>query len=156
MATKRTEVLIQNKKASHDYFFVQSWEAGVKLSGTEVKSIRNGQANLTDSYCYIKDGEMFVKNIHISEYKQGGYANHEPRRERKLLLKKSEIAKIQTKAKEKGTTIIPVKIYFNQNGFAKIEIALARGKKLFDKRETLKENEAKREMDRAMKGRVKI
>jgi SsrA-binding protein len=130
---------------------VQSWEAGVKLSGTEVKSIRNGQANLTDSYCYIKDGEMFVKNIHISEYKEGGYANHEPKRERKLLLKKSEITKIQSKAKEKGTTIIPVKIYFNQNGFAKIEIALARGKKLFDKRETLKENEAKREMDRAMK-----
>lgn len=94
---------------------------------------------------------MFVKNIHISEYKEGGYANHEPKRERKLLLKKSEITKIQSKAKEKGTTIIPVKIYFNQNGFAKIEIAVARGKKLFDKRETLKENEAKREMDRAMK-----
>lgn len=152
MAKKTSDIHIVNRKASHDYFFVQSWEAGIKLVGTEVKSIRNGQANLTDAYCYLKDGEMYVKNIHISPYKQAGYANHEPKRDRKLLLKKSELSKIFSKTKEKGTTLIPLKIYFNENGFAKLEIALARGKKLFDKRDTIKQNEVKREIDRAMKG----
>ena len=118
------------------------------LSGTEVKSIREGKANLTDSYCVFVDGELYVKNLHISEYKQGSYNNHEPKRMRKLLLEKIELRKILSKLKDKGTTIIPVQLFFNERGYAKLEIALAKGKKLYDKRESLKDKDVRRQMQR--------
>ena len=140
-----------NKKASFDYFFEQKLEAGIVLTGTEVKSIRTGQVNLADSYCFFKNGELWIKNMHIAEYKQGGYANHIPKSDRKLLLRKKELTRLQFKLKDKGVTIIPVKVFFNERNFAKIEIALARGKKMYDKRETKKEQEAKREIERAVK-----
>ena len=142
---------IKNKKASFEYHFIQTFDAGIVLTGTEVKSIREGKANLTDSYCLLQNGEVWAKNIHISEYKEGSYNNHEPKRIRKLLLNKSEIRKIQSKLREKGTTIIPVKLFFNERGFAKLQIAVARGKKTFDKREDLKKKEAKRELEKVIR-----
>ncbi len=151
MAKKDYATETINKKASYEYFFEQKFEAGIVLTGTEVKSLRTGQVNLTDAYCVFIKGELWVKNLHIAEYKQGGYANHIPKCDRKLLLNKSELAKLQSKLKNKGTTIIPTRIYFNDKGLAKLEIALARGKKMYDKRETQKEQEAKREVARVLK-----
>lgn len=151
MAKKDFSPEVVNKKASFDYFFEQKFEAGIVLTGTEVKSLRTGQVNLTDAYCVFKEGELWVKNIHIAEYKQGGYANHIAKSDRKLLLRKKELLKLLGKVKNKGVTIIPTRIYFNEKGYAKLEIALARGKKMFDKRESQKEQEAKREVARAMK-----
>lgn len=139
---------IKNKKAGFEYHFLSTYKAGIMLSGTEVKSIREGKATLTDSYCIFIDGELYIKNMHIAEYKQGSYNNHEPKRMRKLLLTKTEQRKILSKLKEKGTTIIPVHLFFNERGYAKIEIAIARGKKLFDKRESLKEKDVRRQMQR--------
>lgn len=139
---------IRNKKASFEYSFLQTYTAGIMLTGTEVKSIRDGKANFTDSFCVIMNGELFLKNMHISEYKEGSYNNHEPKRVRKLLLNKEELRKIQSKLKEKGTTIIPVKLFFNERSIAKIEIAIAKGKKLFDKRESIKDKDMKRQMAR--------
>ena len=121
------------------------------MTGTEVKAIREGKANLTDAYCIMHNGEIWAKNIFISEYKQGSYNNHEPKRQRKLLLNKIELRKIQSKLREKGTTIIPTKIFFNERGFAKIQIALARGKKMFDKREDMKRKDAKREIEKVVR-----
>jgi SsrA-binding protein len=144
--SKDRQPVIKNKKASFEYNFLASYTAGIMLTGTEVKSIREGKANLIDSYCIFVNEELWVKNIHISEYKQGSYNNHEPKRLRKLLLNKTEIAKIRSKLKEKGTTIIPVQIFFNERGIAKLEIAVARGKKLYDKREDLKKKDAERRM----------
>ena len=140
--------MIKNKKAGFEYLFLDTYSAGMMLSGTEVKSIREGKASLTDAYCIFIDGDLFVKNMHISEYKQGSYSNHEPKRMRKLLLNKVELRKIQSKLKVKGTTIIPVQLFFNERGFAKLEIAIARGKKTFDKRESLKEKDLRRQMQR--------
>ncbi len=140
--------MIKNKKASFEYHFLTTYTAGIILSGTEVKSIREGKANLTDSFCVFVDGELYVKNLHISEYKQGSYNNHEPKRIRKLLLEKIELRKILSKLKDKGTTIIPVQLFFNERGYAKLEIALAKGKKLYDKRESLKEKDVRRQMAR--------
>jgi SsrA-binding protein len=137
---------IRNKKASFEYHFLQTFDAGIILTGTEVKAIREGKANLVDSYCVIQNDEVWVKNLHISEYKQGSYNNHEPKRQRKLLLNKIEVRKIQSKLREKGTTIIPIKLFFNERGFAKLEIAVARGKKMFDKREDIKKKDLMREM----------
>ena len=142
---------ILNRKASYEYHFLQTFDAGIILTGTEVKSIRQGKANLSDSYCIVENGEVWAKNIHISEYEQGSYNNHEPKRQRKLLLNKSELRKIQSRLKEKGTTIIPTKIFFNERGFAKIQIALARGKKQYDKREDQKRKEAKREIEKMIR-----
>jgi SsrA-binding protein len=118
------------------------------LTGTEVKSIREGKANFTDSFCVMMNAELFLKNMHISEYKEGSYNNHEPKRIRKLLLNREELRKMQNKLKEKGTTVIPVRLYFNDRGIAKIDIAVARGKKLFDKRESLKEKDLRRQLSR--------
>src|SRR5215207_1233235 len=115
---------ILNKKASYEYHFIQQFVAGLMLTGTEVKSIREGKANLTDSYCVLTNGEMWVRNMHISEYKQGSYNNHEPKRTRKLLLNKSELVKVVSKLREKGTTIIPIKLFFNDRSLAKLEIAV--------------------------------
>jgi SsrA-binding protein len=140
--------MIKNKKAAFEFHFIQTFTAGIVLTGTEVKSIREGKANFSDSYCIMQNGEMWVKNLHIHEYKEGSYNNHEPKRQRKLLLNKKELEKIQSKLKEKGTTIIPVQLYFNERGYAKLDIAIARGKKLYDKRESIKEKDVKRQMQR--------
>jgi SsrA-binding protein len=138
--------VIKNKKAAFEFHFIQTYTAGIVLTGTEVKSIREGKANFSDSYCIMQNGELWVKNLHISEYKEGSYNNHEPKRQRKLLLNKKEIQKIESKLKEKGTTIVPVQLYFNERGFAKLDIAVAKGKKLFDKRESIKEKDVRRQM----------
>ncbi|TAH38828.1 MAG: SsrA-binding protein SmpB [Bacteroidetes bacterium] len=146
MSSKST--IIHNKKASFEYHLLQTYSAGIMLTGTEVKSIREGKASLSEAYCLLTDGELWVKNMHISEFKQGSYNNHEPKRLRKLLLNKSELRKLESKLKEKGTTLIPVKLYFNERGFAKLDIALARGKKSFDKREDIKKKDQEREISR--------
>lgn len=146
-----SQVNIVNRRASFNYFITDTWEAGIMLTGTEIKSVRAGKANLTDAYCYFKNEDLFIKNLHISPYEHGSYSNHEPKRDRKILLHKKQLLKIKTKLKEKGVTLIPVKMYTTERGFAKLELGLARGKKMYDKRETLKQNEAKREIGRMLK-----
>ncbi len=145
---KQQQLTIKNKRAAFEYSFLATYKAGIMLTGTEVKSIREGKANLTDSFCIITNGELWVKNLHISEYSHGSYNNHDPKRMRKLLLNKSELTKLQSKMKEKGNTIIPIQIFFNERGLAKLEIALARGKKEFDKREGIKKRDIEREISR--------
>jgi len=142
---------IRNKRASFDYEFIEEFDAGMVLTGTEIKSIRAGKASLVDSYCFFDNGELWSKGIHISEYKLGSYYNHEEKRERKLLLTKKELIRLEKKTKEVGLTIIPIRIYLNEKGIAKLHIALAKGKKQYDKRESIKLKDSKREMDRAMK-----
>ncbi|MBK6396799.1 MAG: SsrA-binding protein SmpB [Bacteroidia bacterium] len=144
----REQINIKNKKAAFEYSFILSFTAGIMLTGTEVKAIREGKATLSDSFCILANGDLWVKNMHISEYKQGSYNNHEPKRLRKLLLNKTELVKIQSKLKEKGVTIIPIQLFFNERGLAKLEIALARGKKTFDKREDIKKKDQQREIAR--------
>ncbi len=141
-------VNIKNKKAGFEYFLLEKFTCGIVLTGTEIKSIRDGKANLTDSYCTIRNGEIFIINMHIAEYKFGNIYNHEPKRERKLLLTKKEINKIHAKTQEKGLTIIPVELFINEKGLCKITISIAKGKKLYDKRETLKTKDNRREMER--------
>lgn len=142
---------IENRRARHEFHFVQTYEAGILLTGTEVKSVRDSKVNLTDAFCYFKGTELWIKNLHISEYKLGTYNNHNPLSVRKLLLHKAELRKLGTKLKEKGLTVVPHKMYFNERGFCKIEIALAQGKKTFDKRETIKARDNKTELDRLRK-----
>jgi SsrA-binding protein len=144
-------IIIKNKKASHDYEFLEKFIAGIKLSGTEIKSIRLGKATIADSYCFYNNGELFIKGMHISEYWWGNLNNHDPLRERKLLLTARELRKIERKVKETGLTIIVIKVFINDRGLAKAEIAISKGKKEYDKRETLKRKDAAREMDRMMK-----
>ncbi|MEZ5003755.1 MAG: SsrA-binding protein SmpB [Chitinophagales bacterium] len=152
MKTKQQEVInIVNRKAKFSYEFIEKFVAGMVLRGTEIKSIRAGHVNLSDSYCVFKKGELFVKNLHISEYVSGNIYNHEVQRVRKLLLSKKELTKLEKKIKESGLTIIPYRIFISERGLAKIEIALARGKKTHDKRNTIKERDDKRNMDRLMK-----
>ena len=139
---------LSNRQAFHEYFIDAKYEAGMVLQGTEVKSLREGKASFNDSYCLLNKGEIWLKSLHIAPYSHGTVNNHDPLRDRKLLLQKREIKKIESKLKEKGYTLIPLKIFFNSKGLAKIEIGLARGKKLYDKRETLKRKEADREMQR--------
>jgi SsrA-binding protein len=140
---------IKNKKASFEYQFIDTFIAGIVLQGTEIKSIREAKANLQESYCAFKGEELWVLNLHISPYDMGTHSNHEAKRERKLLLSKKELRKLDSKSKEKGLTIIPTRLFVNERGLAKIEIALAKGKKLYDKREDIKQKDIKREMDRA-------
>ncbi len=141
-------VNIKNKKASFNYELIDKYEAGLQLLGTEIKSIRNGKASIAEAYCtFIKD-ELFVLNMHISEYNHGGFVNHEPTRKRKLLLHRQELQKLEKKLANQGLTIVPVRLYINKSGFAKLQIALARGKKLYDKREDLKAKDAKRAIER--------
>jgi SsrA-binding protein len=142
---------IRNKKASHDYEFVEKFIAGIKLTGTEIKSIRLGKATIADSYCLFENGELYLRGMHISEYWWGNLNNHDPIRDRKLLLTKRELRKMSRKVKETGLTIIVIKIFINERGLAKAEIAISRGKKEYDKRETLKRKDASREMDRMRK-----
>lgn len=142
---------IKNKKAAFEYFLVETFMAGIVLTGTEIKSIRMGKASLVDTYCLIINGEMWVRGMSISPYFYGSYSNHEMKRDRKLLLTKREIHRLQEATKQPGFTIIPTLIFIDENGRAKVDIALAKGKKMFDKRQTLKEKEDRREMDRARK-----
>ena len=146
--------IAQNKKARHDYHLEDVLEAGLVLTGTEVKSLRAGRASLVDAYAHVKDGEVWLENAHIPEYDQGSWTNHEPRRSRKLLLHREQIAKLVGKTKESGLTIVPLSMYF-KDGKAKVELAVARGKQTHDKRESLKKADAKRQIDRAMASRRK-
>ncbi|HWO75601.1 MAG TPA: SsrA-binding protein SmpB [Bacillus sp. (in: firmicutes)] len=146
------KVIAQNKKAYHDYFIEETYEVGIVLQGTEIKSIRAGRVNLKDSFARIQNGEVFLYNMHISPYEQGNRYNHDPLRTRKLLLHKKEISKLIGETKEKGYSLVPVKLYI-KNGYAKILLGLAKGKKNYDKREDLKRKEAKRDIERAFKER---
>ena len=150
-ATTNNAINIKNKRASFDYEFIDTYTAGIVLTGTEIKSIRQGKASLVDTYCFFSRGELWVKNMHIAEYFYGSYNNHAARRDRKLLLTKKELRKLERTSEEPGFTIVPVRLYSNEKGLAKVVIALAKGKKQFDKRQTLKEKEDKRMMDRMFK-----
>lgn len=146
---KDKQIHIKNRKASHEYQFLDKYIAGIQLTGTEIKSIRQGKASIAEGYCYFSEqGELFVKNIHISEYKQASYNNHDPKRERKLLLSKKELSKIRKQVKDTGVTIIPIRLFINNRGWAKLEIAIAKGKKLHDKREDIKRKDIKRQVER--------
>jgi len=145
------QINIKNKKARYEYEFLEKFTAGLQLYGTEIKSIRAGKASIVEGYCYVNNGEVFIKNMYISEYEQGSYNNHEPRRDRKLLLNRNEIDKLIKKKKDVGLTIVPISLFINGKGYAKLDIALAKGKKLYDKRHDLKAKDDKRSMDRAMK-----
>lgn len=142
------KVNFKNRKASFEYHFLDTYVAGIVLTGTEIKSIREGKLNLSEAYCYFNRGELFVKQLHISPYAQGTHYNHDPMRERKLLLKNSELKKLEAKSQESGLTIIPVRLFVNDRGWVKLEIALAKGKKLYDKRENIKQKDLQREMSR--------
>lgn len=148
---KKSTIVIKNKRAAFDYEILDRYVAGIQLFGTEIKSIRDGKASLTETYCNFINNELWVKNMNISTYFFGTYNNHEPRRDRKLLLTKKELNKLLRATKETGNTIIPIKLFVTDKGLAKLEIGLARGKKMYDKRQTLKEKDDKREMDRMMK-----
>ncbi len=141
-------VSIKNKRASHEYFLVQEFTAGIQLTGTEIKSIRDGKASIADAYCTFTGNELFVRNMHIAEYTMGTHYNHEPKRDRKLLLTRKELRKLQTKVNERGFTIVPTLLFINEKGYAKLTIALAKGKHSYDKRETLKQKDIQREIDR--------
>ncbi len=154
MGKKDVKVVAQNKKATHDYFIEDTYEVGIVLTGTEIKSIRAGKANLKDSFARISNGEVFLVNMHISPYEQGNRFNHEPTRTRKLLLRKDEISKLIGKTKEQGYSLVPLKLYL-RNGFAKLDLALAKGKKNYDKRHTIAARDANREMARALREKQK-
>lgn len=144
---------IKNKKAFFEFEFLDKFVAGMVLTGTEIKSIREGKVNMSDAWCYFNKSELWVKNLNISAYDKGTHYNHEPLRPRKLLLKKKELNKLEAKIKEKGLTIIPFHLFISEKGFAKIEVALAKGKKVHDKRDSIKDRDAKREINRAGKYR---
>lgn len=145
------QINIRNKRAAFDFILLDKYMAGILLTGTEAKSVKQGKASLNDAFCVFKRGELWIKNMHISVYEHGTYANHEPLRLRKLLLRKNELNKLEKKIKEKGLTIIPIAVGVSERGFVKVEIALAKGKKTHDKRESIKAKDNKRELDRAMK-----
>jgi SsrA-binding protein len=146
-----SKVEIKNKKARYLYEFLDDYTAGIILTGTEIKSIRNGKASIMEAYCVVKDGEAIIRNMYIAEYENGSYYNHEPRRDRRLLLNKKEIKKLEKKLQDKGLTVVPSKLFINDKNLAKINIHLAKGKKLHDKRQTMKERDNKRDLDRVMK-----
>lgn len=150
----KRQIVVTNRKARHNFFIEDSYEAGMVLTGTEVKSLRAHKANMVDSFASFRDGEVWLYNLHISPYSHGNISNHEPKRQRKLLLHKSEIRKLIGKTKEKGYTLVPLKVYFSGNT-AKVELGLGRGKKLFDKRKTIADRDAKRDMERAFRERQK-
>lgn len=149
MPKAKSKVEIKNKRAGFDYEFLDTYTAGIVLTGTEIKSIRSGKASLVDSYCYFAGNELYVKNMHIADYWWGSFNNHDPRRDRKLLLTKKELRKLQRATKEKGLTIIATRLFIAENGYAKLNIALAKGKKEYDKRNSIKEKDVRRDMDRA-------
>ena len=147
-----SRINIKNKRAEHDYFIIDQYTAGIVLTGTEIKSIRAGKAGLVDTFCFISNNEIWVKNMYIAEYSFGSFNRHEIRRDRKLLLNKKEIRHLAEETKSPGQTIVPLRLFIDDNGRAKLVIGLCRGKKEYDKRETLKEKEGRREMDRVLKG----
>lgn len=149
-----SRINIKNKRAEHDYLVIDKYTAGIVLTGTEIKSIRAGKASLVDTYCYVNNGEMWMKNAYIAEYDFGSYNNHATRRDRKLLLNRKEILSLQDDTRSPGFSIIPLRIFINEKGLAKVVIALCRGKKEYDKRATLKEKQDRREIDRAIKSRI--
>lgn len=151
MATKGNKgnnLNIKNRRASFEYALLMELTAGIQLTGTEIKSVRAGKANITDAFCAFVKDELFVRNMHIDEYEQGNIYNHSPKRDRKLLLQRTELSKLKTKMKDKGLTIVPLQMFLSESGFAKLDIALAKGKKLYDKRESLKDKDVKRDMAR--------
>ncbi|MCR4958333.1 MAG: SsrA-binding protein SmpB [Prevotella sp.] len=148
---KKSPIQIKNRKAAFEYFFIEEFTAGIVLTGTEIKSIRAGKASLVDTYCTIINGELWVKGMSISPYFFGSYNNHEQKRDRKLLLTRREINRLESATKQTGYTIVPTLVFIDEKGLAKMDLALCKGKKAFDKRQTLKEKEDRREMDRAMK-----
>ena len=148
MADRKANIVIKNKRATFDYELLDTFTAGIALVGTEIKSIRLGKASLVDTYCYFVKDELFVRGIHIAEYWWGNLNNHDPRRERKLLLSRKELNKLQRRSKEKGLSIIPTQLFIAENGFAKLAIALAKGKKSYDKRDSIKEKDLRRSMER--------
>ena len=149
--SEQKKINIRNKRATFDYEILEEWTAGIVLVGTEIKSVRAGKASMTDSYCYFDKGEVWIRGVNIAEYGWGTCNNHAPRRDRKLLLTAREIAKLQRAAQDKGLTVVGLRLFLNDRGLAKVVIGLARGRKSYDKREYLKENDAKREMDKALK-----
>lgn len=150
--TDDIKIIVTNRRARYDYKFLETWEAGIVLTGTEVKSLREGKINLTDSYATVENGEVYLCNVHVPPYKQGSSFNHEPTRRRKLLLHRTEIRRLIGRVVEKGLTLIPLRVYFLR-GRAKVEIALAKGKREYDRRQTIAERDARREMERTLKGR---
>ncbi len=148
MAKKQATINIPNKKAKYAYHILETYDAGMVLKGTEIKAIRESKVSFADSFCMFLDGELYIRNLSIAEYSHGAYANHSPKADRKLLLTKRELRKLEEKVKEKGLAIIPLRIYTNEKNLAKIEIALAKGKKLYDKRATIKERDQKRNLQR--------
>ena len=151
MEKSGVKIAAQNRKAYHDYFVEDRYEAGIELFGTEVKSIRAGKASMVDTFCYFDKGELWVRGVNIAEYAWGTCNNHVPRRDRKLLLTARELDKLQRASQDKGLTIVGLRLFLNERGLAKVVVGLARGRKSYDKREYLKENDARREMDKAMK-----
>lgn len=150
MAKSNTKEIV-NRKAEYEYHFVAKYEAGIVLQGSEIKSIRSGHVNLSDAYCIFQNGELYVKSMYIKEYDNATYSNHESRRDRKLLLHKSELKKLERRVKEKGLTIIPYRVYFSERNMVKVEVVLGQGKKSFDKRETIKAKDTKRDLERMSK-----
>ncbi|MGI9525845.1 MAG: SsrA-binding protein SmpB [Weeksellaceae bacterium] len=151
MKVEQKEVRIKNRKAKFNYDLIESFTAGIKLQGTEIKSIRLGKASIAEAFCEIKNGEAYIVNMHIDEYAWGSYANHKIRRERKLLLNKGELKKLERKTQESGLTIVPTLLFINKRGLAKLNISLAKGKKLYDKRNSIKEKDLKRDIQRVQK-----
>jgi SsrA-binding protein len=149
VADKQANINIKNRKAKFEYELIEKFVAGMQLAGTEIKSIRNGKVSMSDSYCQFVNGELFVRNLHIAEYEMGNINNHVAKRDRKLLLNRKELEKLERKIKESGLTIVPTRLFINDRGLAKLEIALARGKKIYDKRETLKKKDAQRDIERS-------
>lgn len=147
---KTSNIEIKNRRASFDYEFVETFVAGIVLTGTEIKSIRAGKASLSDAFCYFSGNELYVKNMHVAEYWWGSWGKHDPFRDRKLLLNRSELSRLRRAVKEKGLTIVAVKLFISEKGYAKLLIALAKGKKEFDKRQSIKEKDLRREMSRGI------
>lgn len=147
----KNEINIRNKRARFEYHLMETYVAGIQLGGTEIKSIRNGKASILEAYCVFHNGEVFIRNMHVSEYENASFYSHKPRADRKLLLNKKEIQKIEKFLQVKGNTLIPLKMFLSESGWIKVEIACAQGKKLFDKRQDLKEKDDRRDMDRALK-----
>lgn len=150
MGEKRN-ISIKNKRATFDYEIIEEYTAGIVLYGTEIKSLRLGKASMNDCYCYFSNGELYLRGLNISEYEWGTYNNHQPKRDRKLLLQKRELSKLARATQDVGLTIVGLRLFINERGLAKVVIALCRGRKVYDKREYIKENDARREMDRARK-----
>ncbi|HXB38994.1 MAG TPA: SsrA-binding protein SmpB [Bacteroidia bacterium] len=148
MSQSADHINIQNRRASFDYSFIERFTAGIILRGTEIKSVRAGKVSLADGFCFFKNEELFIRNLHINEYDKGSYNNHQPMRERKLLLNKSELEKLERKLTDKGLAIVPIRMFISDSGYAKLEIALAKGKKSYDKREDIKKKDVERETAR--------